>query len=117
MAAEPGAVQHVQVSIDTLDPARVRPFWGAVLGYAEFEDADLVDPVRRGPGFWFQRMDEPRPGRNRIHLDLYLPHDEAEARIAAALAAGGRVVSDAHAPGWWTLADPDGNEVDVAIWM
>jgi 4a-hydroxytetrahydrobiopterin dehydratase len=45
-----------------------------------------------------------------------VPHDEAEARVAAAIAAGGRVVNDANAPGWWTLADPEGNEVDVASW-
>jgi 4a-hydroxytetrahydrobiopterin dehydratase len=61
-------------------------------------------------------MDAPRPQRNRIHVDLYLPQDVAEARIAAALAAGGRIVNDEHAPHWWTLADPEGNEVDVAPW-
>jgi 4a-hydroxytetrahydrobiopterin dehydratase len=40
--------------------------------------------------------------------------DQAGARVAAALAAGGRLVTDEHAPSWWTLADPEGNEVDVA---
>jgi 4a-hydroxytetrahydrobiopterin dehydratase len=62
-------------------------------------------------------MDAPRPQRNRMHIDVYLPHDQVEGRIAAAVAAGGRVVSDTNAPGWWTLADPEGNEVDLAIWM
>jgi 4a-hydroxytetrahydrobiopterin dehydratase len=61
-------------------------------------------------------MDAPRPQRNRIHIDLYLPEDQAKARIDAAVAAGGRIVSDARAPYWWTLADPEGNEVDVAPW-
>jgi 4a-hydroxytetrahydrobiopterin dehydratase len=61
-------------------------------------------------------MDAPRPQRNRIHIDLYVPRDQAEARVAAALAAGGRVVYDERAPAWWTLADPEGNEVDVAPW-
>jgi 4a-hydroxytetrahydrobiopterin dehydratase len=59
-------------------------------------------------------MDPPRTARNRIHLDVSVPYDQAEARVAAALAAGGRLVSDAHAPMWWTLADAEGNEVDVA---
>ena len=71
-------------------------------------------PTCEGRHVWFQQMDAPRPQRNRIHVDLYVPHDEAEARVAAAIAAGGRVVNDANAPGWWTLADPEGNEVDVA---
>jgi hypothetical protein len=34
----------------------------------------------------------------------------------AAIAAGGRLVTDVHAPSWWTLADPEGNEADVATW-
>jgi 4a-hydroxytetrahydrobiopterin dehydratase len=114
---DPSRVQHVQVSIDALEPAKVQPFWRAVLGYDGVGDVDVFDPLRRGPTFWFQQMDEPRPQRNRIHVDVYLPHDQAEERIAKAVAAGGSVVSDEHAPGWWTLADPEGNEVDLAIWM
>jgi 4a-hydroxytetrahydrobiopterin dehydratase len=116
VAADPSAVQHVQVAIDALVPAEVRPFWRAVLGYQEVGGEDLLDPLRRGPSFWFQQMDTPRPQRNRIHIDVYIPRDQADARIAAALAAGGHVVSDAHAPGWWTLADAEGNEADLAIW-
>jgi 4a-hydroxytetrahydrobiopterin dehydratase len=100
--ADPAAVQHVQVAIDALDIARVRPFW--------------LDAHRQGPTFWFQQMEAPRTERNRFHVDIYVPHDQVQARIDAALAAGGRVVSDAHAPGWWTLADPEGNEADLAIW-
>jgi 4a-hydroxytetrahydrobiopterin dehydratase len=87
-----------------------------VLGYREVGDEDLFDPQFQGPPFWFQQMDAPRPQRNRIHIDVYVPHDQAEARVAAALAAGGHVVSDENAPGWWTLADAEGNEVDVASW-
>jgi 4a-hydroxytetrahydrobiopterin dehydratase len=116
ISADPTAVQHIQVAIDALVIAEVRPFWRAVLGYAEFGDADLLDPLRRGPSFWFQQVDVPRPQRNRIHIDVFLPHDQVEARIAAALAAGGHLVSDANAPEGWTLADSEGNEVDLAIW-
>jgi 4a-hydroxytetrahydrobiopterin dehydratase len=114
--ADPPSVQHVQVAIDAMDIARVRPFWHAVLGYAPVGDEDVVDAHRQGPSFWFQQMSAPRTGRNRFHIDIYVPHDQVQARIEAALAAGGQIVSDAHAPGWWTLADPEGNEVDLAIW-
>src|SRR5215472_10977391 len=116
ISADPTAVQHVQVAIDALDIAKVRPFWHAVLGYAEVGDEDLFDAYREGPTFWFQQMELPRSGRNRFHIDIYVPHDQVQARIDAALAVGGRIVSDAHAPGWWTLADPEGNEADLAIW-
>lgn len=109
-------LQIVQVAIDALVIPDVLPFWRAVLGYRQVDDADLIDPHRQGPPFWFQQMDARRPQRNRIHIDVYVPHDQAEARVAAAIAAGGHVVSDENAPEWWTLADPEGNEVDVAPW-
>ncbi len=115
--ADPTAVQTVQVAIDALVGPNVRPFWCAVLGYQEVGDEDLIDPHSRGPSFWFQRMDAPRPQRNRIHVDVSVPHDQAEARVAAALTAGGHLVTDRYAPAWWTLADGEGNEVDVATWM
>jgi len=115
--ADPTAVQTVQIAIDALVGPAVRPFWRAVLGYQDVGDEDLVDPHGRGPSFWFQQMDAPRPQRNRLHVDLSVPHDQAEARITAALAAGGHLVTDRYAPAWWTLADAEGNEVDVATWM
>jgi 4a-hydroxytetrahydrobiopterin dehydratase len=108
-------LQTFQIAIDALIIPDVMPFWEAVLGYVQVFDV-LVDPHFEGPTFWFQQMDAPRPQRNRIHIDLYLPEDQARARIDAAVAAGGRIVSDSHAPQWWTLADPEGNEVDVAPW-
>jgi 4a-hydroxytetrahydrobiopterin dehydratase len=114
--ADPASVQHVQVAIDALDIGKVRPFWQAVLGYALVDEADLLDTHRQGPTFWFQQMESPRTERNRFHIDIYLPHDQVQARIDGALAAGGRIVSDANAPHWWTLADPEGNEADLAIW-
>jgi 4a-hydroxytetrahydrobiopterin dehydratase len=108
-------LQSYQIAIDALVIPDVMPFWAAVLGYLQIADI-LVDPHFEGPTIWFQQMDAPRPQRNRIHIDLYLPEDQAQARIQAAVAAGGRIVNDADAPGWWTLADPEGNEVDVAPW-
>ena len=66
--------------------------------------------------FWFQQMDEPRPQRNRIHVDVTVPPDEADARVEAALAAGGTLVSDEHARAFWVLADPEGNEACLCTW-
>ena len=115
------SVQVLEIAIDAMDIAAVRPFWKAVLAYADEpgrsgpEDA-LVDPVGQGPAVWFQQMDAPRPQRNRIHLDVSVPHDEAQRRIQATLAAGGRLVYDAEAPAFWVLADPEGNEACVTTW-
>ncbi|HHU38480.1 MAG TPA: 4a-hydroxytetrahydrobiopterin dehydratase [Propionibacterium sp.] len=113
----PEAITGVEVAIDTLDAAALVPFWEAVLGYDRADDDLLVDPQRLGPSLWFQELDEARPVRNRIHLDVHVAHDLAEARVAAALAAGGRLVSEEYAPSWWVLADPDGNEACVCTWQ
>ncbi|WP_155371079.1 VOC family protein [Catellatospora vulcania] len=115
--ADPTAVQLVNVTLDALVDADVLPFWRALLGYRQIGDDYLSDPAGRGPGFGLQQLNAPRPQRNRMHLDVAVPHDQAEARIAAALAAGGRLVSDAHAPKWWVLADAEGNEACVATWV
>ncbi|HEY6748280.1 MAG TPA: VOC family protein [Mycobacteriales bacterium] len=119
LSADPSAVQTVQVSIDALVRADVMPFWRAVLGYGDRGDSseDLLDPRSRGPLFWFQQMDAPRPQRNRIHLDIWVPEDRAEARVAAAVAAGGRLLTDEHAPSFWVLADAEGNEACVCTTM
>ena len=117
--ADPSAVQTVQVTIDALVGPEVMPFWRAVLGYRDRGDSpeDLIDPHGRGPSFWFQQMDAPRPQRNRIHIDVWVPYEQAEARIAAAIASGGRLVTDEHAPAWWVLADAESNEACVATAM
>jgi 4a-hydroxytetrahydrobiopterin dehydratase len=116
---DPSNVQTFQVAIDALVIPGVLPFWRAVLGYIDRDDdgEDLLDPRGRGPLIWFQQMDEPRPQRNRIHVDIWVPHDEAEARVKAAIAAGGRLVTEGYAPNWWTLADAEGNECDVCTWQ
>jgi 4a-hydroxytetrahydrobiopterin dehydratase len=113
---DPTTTQEVEVAIDTMDADRIRPFWAAVLGYRE-ADGVLIDPLRSGPSIWFQQMDEPRTERNRFHVDVSVPHDVAEQRVAAALAAGGTLVSDARARAFWVLADADGNEACVCTWQ
>ncbi|WP_431683098.1 VOC family protein [Kitasatospora sp. KL5] len=115
IAADPSAVQTVQVTVDALAGPDVVAFWRALLGYRDRAGSaeDLIDPNRRGAPFYFQQMDEPRPQRNRVHVDVWVPYDLAEARIAAAVAAGGRLVDDSNAPSHWVLSDPEGNEACV----
>lgn len=116
------SAQLLEIAFDAMTIPAVRPFWKAVLGYVDEpgecrRTGPLVDPSGQWPTVWFQPMDAPRPQRNRMHLDVSVPHDEAEARIRAALEAGGRIAYDEQAPAFWVLADLEGNEVCVTTWL
>ena len=127
LIADPSAPgRFLQISIHAVDVPAVRPFWMAVLGYQQgpFQrlSQDIYDPRRLNPVIWFQQIDDKdatdearRAQRNRIHFDLYVPDDQVQDRMDAALAAGGRVSDDSHAPAWWTITDPEGNEVDITV--
>jgi 4a-hydroxytetrahydrobiopterin dehydratase len=135
LGGRPGLPQAIEIAIDAIDIARIRPFWKAITGYVDEPGSSdlsegLVDPIGRGPAIWFQQMDEPRgridatrrsgPGnviRNRIHLDVDVPHDAAQARLGAAIAAGGTLLSDRAAPAFWVLADAEGNEACICTWQ
>ena len=94
------------------------PFWRAVLGYEPRADSpDEVSSIRGAAvrHSHFETMDEPRAdGGGAIHVAVWVPHDQAKERVAAALAAGGRLVRDDFAPAWWSLAEAMGNEADIA---
>jgi 4a-hydroxytetrahydrobiopterin dehydratase len=116
LSADPSPIQDLILNIGSTNPAAIVPFWSAVLGLDEV-DGELNDSLARAPVVCFQHLREPRPGHGRIHVDVWVPHDLAETRVSAALAAGGRLVSDQPAPSWWVLADADGNEACVATWI
>jgi len=121
--SEPYGAQALEIAIDAIDIDAVRPFWKAVLDYdnavarPDGRIVAIVDRLRIGPAFWFQQMDQPRPQRNRVHIDVTVPHDVAETRIADALAAGGTLVSDRAARAFWVLSDPEGNEACICTWQ
>ncbi|WP_369375455.1 4a-hydroxytetrahydrobiopterin dehydratase [Promicromonospora sp. Populi] len=124
VAADPAGVRDVAIAIDVVVGPEVQPFWQAVLGHDPRPHpggistaSPLLDGDGRLPSFWFQQSDERREQRNRIHVDVWVPHDHAEARVVAAVAAGGRLVTDEHAPSWWVLADAEGNEACVCTWQ
>ena len=113
--ADPAAPAVVELALDTADVAASGPFWAALLtGDAGAVDGDdVADPGGRVPLLWFQHTDAHETPRQRFHIDLWVPHDAAEARIAAAVAAGGTVVDEAQAPSFKVLADPEGNRACV----
>ncbi|MFP3715171.1 VOC family protein [Puerhibacterium sp. TATVAM-FAB25] len=121
VAADPAGASAVEVCVDALQGAAVRPFWAALLGYAAERGRGavpaLADPLGRGPRLRFAPADAPRTERGRLRLDVHVPADAAEPRVAAALAAGGHLVTGRRAPGEWVLADPEGNEARVRTWQ
>jgi pterin-4a-carbinolamine dehydratase len=116
LQADPSQVQAVGIAIAQDAGADVRPFWAAAFGYEPLGAEDAIDPHRRNPHLWFHELEPPKPGRGRVHIDVSVPADQAEARVAAALAAGGRIADDSRVPEWWTLASPDNHGVDIAAW-
>ncbi len=111
----PEGVVEVELALDTADHARIGPFWAAVLtgDAGNVVNDSVVDPTGRLPSTWFQGTEPHEVPRQRWHLDLWLAPEVADARIAAAVAAGGTVVDDSEAPSFTVLADPDGNKVCV----
>jgi 4a-hydroxytetrahydrobiopterin dehydratase len=118
LKADPSGIQSLSVIPGATERRAIMPFWQGVLGYVprpDSPDEDLVDPHDRGAPFWFEEMDELRAdGAGSIHVVVWVPWDQAEARVASGIAAGGRLVRHVVEEGFWTLADPVGNEVDVA---
>lgn len=113
---DPTLAQSIGIYVAQHSGADVRPFFMAALGYEELGDTDAVDPLRCGPQLAFNPITGDAPGRGRTHFDIFVPADRARARVDAALAAGGRLVDDTHAPAWWSLASPDNHGVDIATW-
>ncbi|GAA1992223.1 4a-hydroxytetrahydrobiopterin dehydratase [Microbacterium pumilum] len=111
LEAETVPREHLMVAVATPDASRIMPFWRAATGYTAISDIELVDPDGRGSLIWLQPVDKPMGGR--MHIDVVVAPDAAEARVAAALAAGGVIADDTHAPEWWTLADADGHKIDI----
>lgn len=106
--ATPHVSTTMTIGIDTADAGAIRGFWAALTGHEPAPDGTLPSPDGQLPEIWFQES-EHREGRDRIHLDVYVPSDLARQRVDAVVAAGGRLVTDDFAPSWWVLADADGN--------
>ena len=115
IATTPHAPDVLELALDTPDREAVKPFWAAVMGF-DVGDEEVTDAATRLPSIWFQDTDSSAPDRQRWHLDLSVPHDVLQERMAAAIDAGGRLVSDAHAPAFWVLADGDDNLVCLCTW-
>ncbi|MCE9623428.1 MAG: hypothetical protein K8R99_13900 [Actinomycetia bacterium] len=116
--ADPTLPRFAQLFLDAADVAAVRAFWVAALGYVpdrRADNSDIYDPRWLNPALVFQEIDasetERRQQRNRIHFELALPSDFAQARLATMIAAGGRLLEESSDR--WRVADPEGNELVI----
>ncbi len=115
---DPAGITSVELGLDTAHEERLAPFWSALLTGGQEAlgrgtiGSDVRDEAGRVPYLWFQETEEHEAPRQRFHLDVFVPHEHAEGRIAAAVAAGGVVVSQED--GFTILADPDGNKACVS---
>ena len=96
---------------------RATAFWTAVLGYVVRYScptfAVLTDPRRRWSNLSLQLSDEPKRGRNRLHLDLYADDQQAEVARLESLGATRPPWEYAPDADYVVMADPDGNEFCV----
>jgi 4a-hydroxytetrahydrobiopterin dehydratase len=114
--ADRTAVQSVQVAVSAKPDEIDDDFWRAVLGYDPLADDNGIDPLGHGSTVWFQELDPAKPLRHAMHIDVAVPRDQVEGRLAAALAAGGRIVTVEDLDATWILADRAGNKVCLAAW-
>jgi 4a-hydroxytetrahydrobiopterin dehydratase len=116
IAADRAAAQEVQLAVAAKPDDVDLGFWRAVLGYDSGEDDNAVDQLGYGSTVWMQPLDPSKPLRHAMHVDVSVAREHADARVAAALAAGGTLVDDSAAPEGWILADRAGNKVCIAAW-
>lgn len=114
--ADRAAVQEVQLAIAAKRDAIDVGFWRAVLGYVPMADDNAVDPLGHGSTIWMQELNDGKPLRHAMHIDVSVAREQIQTRLEAAIAAGGRIVDESHAPSHWTLADRAGNRVCICAW-
>jgi predicted enzyme related to lactoylglutathione lyase len=105
------------ITFDTTDAAALAAWWARHTGSTAQDDNGgwfVTVPLPGGPTLAFQKIDDPTPGKNRIHLDLHVPDRAAAAQEL--LADGATLVAEREMPGfgWTVLADPDGNQFCLA---
>ena len=114
----PTSVSMMEIALNGADPSRVAPFWAALLtGLPEARGLgtpgdEIRDPTDRVPHLMF--ADAASHGQS-FEIEIYIPLDAREDRVAAILASGGEIVDDSRAPGVTVFADPEGNRGVICV--
>jgi hypothetical protein len=141
--------QKIQIVFDCRDPVALSKFYAEALhyklqdppeGYKSWEEAlkawgvpeeewnsssAIVDPEGKGPRIYFQQMDTPKLGKNRVHLDINASgglratiderKEQARAEVERLLKLGATEQREWEEQGeyWVVMLDPEGNEFCV----
>ena len=111
------ALKTENITIDSTDPERLADWWARALGGQVNPVAPpffVVVSLLEGPGLAFQKVDDPTPGKNRVHIDFSTADREAEVKRLVGLGASQTGRGNFGEFGWVGLADPDGNAFCVA---
>jgi 4a-hydroxytetrahydrobiopterin dehydratase len=114
--ADRARTQEVQLAVAARPTDIDVGFWRTALGYSPLDEDNAVDPLGHSSTVWMQDLDEAKPLRHAMHVDVSVAREHVVERVEAALAAGGRVVEDIGAPGAWVLSDPAGNRLCICAW-
>ena len=115
------SLRMTEVVVDCADHGAVVDFWAAALGYearpVNEQYLALVPPApaeRGRPPILFQKVPEPKAGKNRVHLDLRGESMADEVERLRGLGATFIAERTLGALRWTVMADPEGNEFCVS---
>jgi hypothetical protein len=115
-----GRKARLDLVLDCSDPGHLMEFWRQALDYrVYYSDASFAVLVPADDGnaspLVLQQVPEPKPGKNRMHLDIVT--DEIESEVERLQGLGARRLHDGiQSLGetlWVTMADPEDNEFCV----
>ncbi|RYB94456.1 4a-hydroxytetrahydrobiopterin dehydratase [Nocardioides oleivorans] len=121
LTADPASVAELELGLNVDSSSDVAPVWAALLtgDLASQGRGSPSDEVRDGSNrvanLWFDDLDEDAAPGQRFHVEVYVAAEARDARVAAALAAGGTVVDDSQAPGLTVIADQEGNRGVICV--
>lgn len=120
--------RFTEVVVHCHEPERLAAFWCEVLDFEVIDRGDdlveigswvpTVEAVRdrqMSPTIIFIRVDEPKSGQNRLHLDVSPIDRSTEDEVLRLLRLGALRTDVGQGDGrsWEVLADPEGNEFCV----
>ncbi|MEV6971894.1 VOC family protein [Kitasatospora sp. NPDC093806] len=111
-----GLLAAGRITPDLLTEVDGRPAWHALAAVRHPEDPhDPATGTGLGRRLLFQRVPEPKQGKNRLHLDLHPGPDARPATVDRLLTLGATVLREVSEPGgsWTVMRDPEGNEFCV----